>query len=89
MHLNGMRTPNEASSFHASFPHAQELRLCGSAGMPCLLAAAVPELFLDGPSLPFTELEFDFKGSMKISCNRARGKGFATIEIGGEMLSQQ
>lgn len=48
----------------------QELLECSSAGAMCILAAALPELYLDGSSsadrFPPQELEFDLCGRMGV-----------------------
>ncbi len=61
----------------------QELLLCGSAGLPCLLAAAMPNKYLVSPSSTPTELEFDFGGEIQIG--QVEGiSSYATIDIGGK-----
>jgi len=66
--------------------HLQELLYCGSAGLACLVAQAMPETYLEMHNeLPPTELELDFGGEIQI--NRVSDvDGFATIDVGGELM---
>lgn len=61
----------------------QELLSCESAGLMCLLAAALPKQYLlpDSPAaskFPSWELEFDMRGRMEISADDS----FGYIDIG-------
>jgi exonuclease VII small subunit len=58
----------------------QELILCESAGILCLMAAAFPEIYLKGqPNIfPSDELEIDCKGRMDV----ARDGTFSYIDLG-------
>lgn len=60
--------------------HIQELVLCESAGILCLVAAAFPHIYLTGQpkTFPSDELENDCKGRMDI----ARDGSFAYIDLG-------
>ena len=61
----------------------QELLERGSAGAMCILAAALPELYLDATSsadrFPPQELEFDLRGRMDVTFDGS----FACCEVGG------
>jgi len=69
----------------------QELLYCGSAGLPCLLAAASPEIYLSSksnllrpPVFPSTELEFDFRGEVQVG-QALDSIGHASVDVGGKL----
>jgi len=67
----------------------QELLLCGSAGLPCVLAAAMPDKYLDNHvDLPLVELEYDYKGSIQVGPVPGN-MGFATVDLGGKLWTRR